>query len=192
MTKFVVNVQEPTPIEQQREKEREKYEWLARNRESYGASFHGRAAIDLVLAFKPQLVIDLGCGRNQFVDELRRRRVDALGVDFVYPEAQIQAPMHKTGLIGGTADVVTAFDALEHVLPEDVPRVLREAKRLARPGGWFVFSIATRPSKITVKGENLHPTVRDLGWWVREISKVGVVEQRRAAGRYIQGRFTRS
>ena len=171
--------------------ERSKYMALAsRQRSAYGATNHGRDAIAIVKRWKPRFVVDFGCGRNDFIADLRRHGIDGVGVDFAFPEADIKKPMHDTGLVEGVADVVTSFDALEHLLTEDVIPVLNEMKRLARRRAWFCFSICTRPSRITVKGENLHPTVRPLSWWVDVIGRVGVVSDTRAAGRYLTGRFT--
>ncbi|MEL6499724.1 MAG: methyltransferase domain-containing protein [Planctomycetota bacterium] len=177
-------------LDARREHERSKYVELAsRTNSSYGASNHGRDAITIVKRWKPRLVMDFGCGRNDFITELRRHGIDGLGVDFAFPEADVNKPMHETKLVEGVADVVTSFDALEHVLTEDVVPVLNEMRRVARPRAWFCFSICTRPSRITVAGENLHPTVRPLAWWVDVIGRVGMVNDTRAGGRYVTGRF---
>jgi len=177
-------------IDTRREHERSKYVELAsRPNSSYGTSNHGRDAIPIVKRWKPQLVVDFGCGRNDFVAELRRHGIEGLGVDFAFPEADINKPMHETNLVEGVADVITSFDALEHLLIEDVVPVLTEMRRVARLRSWFCFSICTRPSRITVGGENLHPTVRPLSWWVDVIGRVGVVHDTRASSRYITGRF---
>lgn len=178
-------------LDTRREHERSKYITLAtRPGSAYGATNHGRDAIAIVKRWKPRFVVDLGCGRNDFITDLRRHGIDGIGVDFAFPEADIKKPMHDTGLVEGVADVVTSFDALEHLLIEDVVPVLTEMKRVARPRAWFCFSICTRPSRITVRGENLHPTVRPLSWWVDVIGRVGIVNATRVHGRYITGRFT--
>ena len=133
------------------------------------------------------MVVDFGCGRNDFIHHLRRLSIDGLGIDFAFPEADIAKPMHSTGLLDGIADVVTSFDAMEHLLIQDVGPVLNEMKRIARPKAWFCFSISTRPSRITVQGENLHPTVRPKNWWIEQINRIGVVDA--TNNRYITGRF---
>ena len=185
MTSTVTN-----DLNARRELERSKYVALAsRPSSAYGATNHGRDAIAIVKSWKPRFVVDFGCGRNDFIAELRRHGIDGVGVDFAFPEADIKKPMHDTGLVEGVADVVTSFDALEHLLTEDVVPVLNEMQRVARPRAWFCFSVCTRPSRITVKGENLHPTVRPLSWWVDVIGRVGVVNATRVSGRYITGRF---
>lgn len=180
-------------LDTRREHERGKYVSLAAAPGSrYGATNHGAAAIPLVQRIKPtpRLVVDFGCGRNDFVRAVRRLGIDGLGIDFAFPEADVPRAMHKTGLLDGVADVVTSFDALEHLLPEDVDAVLAEMRRVARSRAQFVFSICTRPSKNTVAGEGLHPTVQPLAWWLERIGRVGTVTAPRAEGRYIVGRFT--
>lgn len=180
-------------LEYRREHERKKYIALAARPASpgigYGATNHGAAAIPLVLKCKPRLVVDFGCGRNLFIQHLRRIGIDGLGVDFAFPEADVPRAMHKTGLLDGVADVVASFDALEHLLPEDVDAVLAEMQRVGRPWARFVFSICTRPSRTTVAGEGLHPTVQPLAWWLERIGRVGTVTAPKAEGRYIVGRF---
>ncbi|MEX2218843.1 MAG: methyltransferase domain-containing protein [Phycisphaerales bacterium] len=188
----------PTPafsgLDARREHERGKYVTLATrpaaNGAGYGSTNHGRAAIPLIQRLKPRFVVDFGCGRNDFVGGLRRLGIEGLGIDFAFPEADVPKAMHKTGLLDGVADVVASFDALEHLLPEDVDAVLAEMQRVARPRAHFMFSICTRLSKTMVAGEGLHPTVKPLAWWLDRIGRVGKVTAAKAEGRYIVGRFT--
>ncbi len=179
-------------LDARRDHERAKYlELASRPGSAYGSTNHGRHAVPIVRSWKPRFVVDFGCGRNDFIRHLRRLGIDGLGVDFAFDDADVVKPMHVTGLVEGVADVVTCFDALEHLLPEDVNPVLAEMRRVARPRGWFCVSVCTRPSRITALGENLHPTVRPINWWLDRIGRVGAVTDRRAGGRYIIGRFTR-
>lgn len=180
----------PTTLDTRREKERAKYVVLATKPGStYGSTNHGKLAVPIIQKFKPRFVVDFGCGRNDLVRDLRRLGIDGLGVDFAFPDADLVRPMHKTALHAGLADVVTSFDALEHLLPEDVDAVLAEMRRVAVPRGRFIFSICTRPSATTVAGEGLHPTVRPLEWWLERIARVGVAGRPQAGSRYIVGRF---
>ncbi len=180
----------PTVLDARREQERAKYVALAAKPGStYGSTNHGKLAIPIIQKFKPRFVVDFGCGRNDLVRDLRRLGIDGLGVDFAFPDADLIRPMHQTALHAGVADVVTSFDALEHLLPEDVDAVLAEMRRVAEPSGHFVFSICTRPSKTTVAGEGLHPTVRQLDWWLDRIARVATVSNPRAERRFIVGRF---
>lgn len=175
-------------LEHHRAHERGKYlELAARPGSSYGSTNHGRDAAAIIQRWTPRLVVDFGCGRNDFIGHLRRLGIDGLGIDFAFEDADVLMPMHATGLVDSVADVVTSFDAMEHLLPRDVGPVLNEMHRVARAGGRFCFSICTRPSRITVHGENLHPTVRPMRWWIEQINRVGVVEH--ANSKYITGRF---
>jgi len=161
----------------------------AKSGSTYGSTNHGKLAVPIIQKFKPRFVVDFGCGRNDLVRDLRRLGIDGLGVDFAFPDADLVRPMHNTALHADVADVVTSFDALEHLLPEDVDAVLAEMRRVAKPRGYFVLSISTRPSKTTVAGEGLHPTVRPLDWWLDRIGRVGTVTNPRAERRFIVGRF---
>jgi len=157
----------PAALDTRREKERAKYVALAaKSGSTYGSTNHGKLAVPIIQKFKPRFV-----------------------VDFAFPDADLVRPMHSTALHAGVADVVTSFDALEHLLPEDVDAVLAEMRRVAKPRGYFVLSISTRPSKTTVAGEGLHPTVRPLDWWLDRIGRVGTVTNPRAERRFIVGRF---
>lgn len=155
--------------------ERAKYLALRDELPGYGSSQHGSGARGLIAENCPRLVVDLGCGRNEFCRSLRREDgVNAIGVDFVFEEADIVAPMHAVPLETGCANIVTAFDSLEHLLPEEVDAVIAEMGRLACNGGRFVGTISTRPSEIR---EGLHPTVRPLEWWCRRLSAVMRIDQ---------------
>ncbi len=153
-------------LDSRREHERKKYVALASRSAApgagYGSTNHGASAIPIVQRLKPRFVVDFGCGRNDFIGALRRLGMDGLGIDFAFPEADIPRAMHKTGLVDGVADVVTSFDALEHLLSEDVDAVFAEMRRVGRPRAHFVFSICTRPSRTTVAGEGC---TRRCGRW---------------------------
>lgn len=170
-----------------REIERHKYVQLRQQRPSYGSSCHGRRALNLVMGWNPRSLIDFGCGGNEFVGMVHERGGQGRGVDFANERADVIAPMHATGLPDSSADVVTAFDSLEHVLPEDVEAVLREMRRVGKPGGRFVFSISTVPSRITVNGQNLHPTVQSIAWWLNRIRRHGTAHLQRG---YIVGQWS--
>lgn len=172
------------PLDERRERERQKYVKLADESPKYGATNHGRDAIELVAKLKPGYVVDLGCGRNEWVKMLRDRLpgVRAEGVDFAFDEADIKAPMHELPLADNCADVVTAFDSLEHLLPDEVDAVLDEVARILKPGGTFIASICYRPSRIKVNGEGLHPTVEPEEWWIAKLARFGAVHRE---GRYL-------
>lgn len=170
-----------------REHELKKYRHLAKTNPNYGATCHGRDAVDLVCGWKPKRVLDCGCGRNGFKELLKPHGVEVFGADPVFPEADFTASMHSLPFRAEAFDGVTAFDVLEHLIPEDVVDVLDELRRVTKPGGHFCFSIAYTPSRHTVNGENLHPTVRTESWWTRQIRRVS--KDLHKQGRYLHGSF---
>ena len=173
-------------LHQQRNKEKAKYVELQAWMPSYGSSNHGQDALEYVLGKKPNLVVDFGCGRNNFIEALKTEGVKGIGVDFVYQEADIVAPMHEIPLENDSVDFVTAFDSLEHLLTEDVDLVLGEMKRIATPQADFCFSISYVSSNILVHNENLHPTVKSEYWWKQKIKTIGDAS---SMGKYLIGTF---
>lgn len=157
----------------QRERERQKYVALL-GHPTYGGKNHGLPAIPFIQTIRPRALLDLGCGRNKLCKMLRESgEIGATGVDFAFPDADIIAPMHRVPVADRSADCITAFDSLEHLLPEEVDEVIDEMNRIARPGARFVATIAS------FKHRDLHPTVRPLEWWLRKLSRVMRIDQRK-------------
>ena len=171
---------------QQRNKEKAKYVELQAWMPRYGSSNHGQDALGYVVDKKPNLVVDFGCGRNNFIEALKTEGVKGVGVDFVYQEADIVAPMHEIPLEDDSVDFITAFDSLEHLLAEDVGLVLEEMKRIATPQADFCFSISYEPSNILVHNENLHPTIKSECWWKGKLKTIGDTS---SMGKYLIGTF---
>ena len=93
--------------------------------------------------------VDLGCGCGGFLAELARRYAVVVGID-AYGESLAVARSRAAGavlvegdacrvpLAGDQFDLAVALDVLEHLEPA---RLLREARRLVRPGGWLLVSV---------------------------------------------------
>ncbi len=133
---------------------------------SYGHSNHGARMLDKLSSAKS--LLDVGCGHNEFVIELQRRGCqNSIGVDFSCPGADVIYDI-TDGLPfdSKSFEWVTAFDVLEHIRMEHILGVLEEMQRVSEK---FCFSIAFRPSSILANGENLHPTVKPMEWWLENI-----------------------
>lgn len=140
----------------------------------YGHSNHGSKAVTLVeqrlKVYGPALV-DVGCGHNEFAKNLRQRLpVRAVGVDFACPGADIVAAADVLPFEDKEFGVVTSFDMLEHLRPDEVDGVLKEFARVAHS---FVFSISYQPSRVKWSGETLHPSVFPESWWINKIIAAG-------------------
>jgi len=174
-------------INAKREHERSKYIQIM-STTNYGSSNHGKKAYEMVKSMRPSFIVDFGCGKNTFIKDMKEFGINGVGVDFAAKEADVKRPMHDTLIKPGTADLVTAFDSMEHLLPEEVDDVLNEMKRVAKPSAKFIFSISTVPSNVLVNEENLHPTVREKEWWKNKINRIAIVDQNSQNG-YITGKF---
>jgi 2-polyprenyl-3-methyl-5-hydroxy-6-metoxy-1,4-benzoquinol methylase len=94
-------------------------------------------------------VLDIGCGRGEFVEMLREKGVDARGIDLdpdavAYcqerglPVTQAEATIYLNGLQDGALDGIFMAQVAEHLAPSTLQRVLTLASAKMRPGGILV------------------------------------------------------
>ncbi len=159
----------------QRSRECGKYETIYHSDDpyysEYGRKNHGAGSLDWLLAQKPLSVCDVGAGYGDFARMLEEAGVPTvLSVDFAPPNGKvIKASAHDLPFGNNSIEWLTAFDLLEHLLPDEVDEVLNEFNRVASRG--FVFSISYTESNFKVDGEGLHPTVRSEDWWIDTIQR---------------------
>ncbi len=162
------------------------YSSTDRKYKTYGRTAHGTKAIPLVERLNPSSILDIGCGWNNFLKDIKQQlpNTKTVGVDFACPGADVIADV-TVGLpfVGAEFDLATSFDVLEHLVPDDVNRALNEIHRVSRK---FVFSICYRDSVNRWKGLTLHPTVRPQEWWIEQIYCAGA-ENISVVGKYITG-----
>lgn len=135
-------------------------------------------------------LLDVGCGHNEFVASVREARpeIRAVGTDFACASADVRADATKLPFADKTFDALTAFDMLEHLLPDQVELVLQGFARISKA---FVFSISHVPSVNKWQGEGLHPTVQPEDWWLAQIERAGGIDIHKE-GKYIVGRWNGS
>lgn len=171
--------------------ELEKYRGIYSSKEltwqPYGHENCGGGAMRFMKDWKFSSLLDVGCGHNEFVKNLRRSHPElhTVGVDFACPGADLIAPASALPFADKEFDVLTSFDALEHLEPEEVTPSLSEFARVSRR---FCFSICHRASVFLWQGENLHPTVQPESWWIEQIALAGGRGVQKE-GRYLHGEW---
>jgi ubiquinone/menaquinone biosynthesis C-methylase UbiE len=184
-------------LEERRAEERAKYEAIyagkvvgkseeeRKNYAAYGHNNHGRDAWQVVFDLHPRSICDVGTGGGEFPRMCWRSSLfsKVYGFDFALSDKVaetkregtrtlniLKAPAHALPIPDKSIDLLTSFDMLEHLVEEEVPDVFREFARVTRRH--MLFSISTRPSSIKVEGKTLHPTVRPMPWWLKQIEDV--------------------
>jgi SAM-dependent methyltransferase len=109
-------------------------------------------------------LIDVGCGAGEFVYLLRRRQVDASGIEPGHEYAQfarrtlgipIQTATVETAVVSpASQDVVTMFHALEHV--PDPKRVLTTVRGWLKKGGLAVVEVPNVEATVQAPSHRFH------------------------------------
>ena len=116
-------------------------------------------------------IADLGCGVGKFPlwikDNFPQHIV--IGIEPVFLPNSSDYPQvswingDSTNIPLEHVDILTSFDVMEHIHPDEIEKSLKE---IARVTDHYICKICTKPSKSKgVDGEDLHPTVKPLIWW---------------------------
>ena len=117
-----------------------------------------RVYLDLFAGASP--VLDVGCGRGEFLDLCREAGIEARGVD---TDAGMVARCREAGLTVEQADALAALEAtpdgslggifcaqvIEHLVPETLIALVRLAYAKLRPGG-ILLCETPNPASLTV------------------------------------------
>jgi hypothetical protein len=106
-------------------------------------------------------------------------------VDFSCPSADVNADILDLPFQNKEFDLITSFDVMEHLTPDQVVVALDEMARISQR---YCFSISYVESVTKWKDQTLHPTVRNEQWWMDRIREAGGTIGKQ--GRYLVGKWT--
>ena len=140
---------------------------------NYGHTNHGDKWLIDILELNPASWLDIGCGHNTLIKHIKLYLDDAWGVDFACPSADQNCDMLDLPFADNRWDIVSAFDVMEHLLPEQIDTGLSE---MARVGKRFVFTISYYKALMEINGKNAHPTVWSAEKWIAKIEQYGTID----------------
>ena len=125
-----------------------------------GVSALKRRQVGLLAPGPGRRVLDLGCGRGEVLLACARAGAEVCGLDYAaaavaisretladVPGAEVvQGDVTRLPWPAGHFDAVLNGDVIEHVVPEDALRMLREVHRVLKPGGRLV--VHTAPNRL--------------------------------------------
>lgn len=132
----------------------------------------------LVDYFKPQSVIDYGCGcgfylesaLNKGVKDLKGYELSQIALSYAHPSIKKYISIEDCGRLIPTKkyDMVICVEVVEHIKPEDTDNILTNLKNSL--GGVLVFSAAR-----IGQGGTGHINLRDRSFYVDWFEKNGLV-----------------
>jgi len=147
-------------------------EWLRASRSTNRYS----TLADFVLhTAQPRTALDVGCGKGDLVNELRKRGIKAWGIDasqYIFNEGFASEYLFIFDILSDpwffgekVFDVVCVFEVLEHFLEEDIENVVSKICFSAK--NYIVGSISDDPNPPE------HFTIKNRSWWDNMFTKKG-------------------
>ena len=117
-------------------------------------------------AYPEALVLDLGCGRGEWLELLQKNSIAAMGVDLdtgmleacqqINLKVQCQDALESLKqLEDGSASVVSAFHLVEHLPFDRVKDLVAECHRVLKPGGLLIME-TPNPENFMVATHNFY------------------------------------
>ncbi len=167
--------------------EQKRYKKYIKQSPNYGGNNLGKPIIShLFRIYKPNSILDIGCGHNKFCYMIRKNyRCRCVGVDFAHPKADMQCLASNLPFEDNQFEWVTTFDMMEHLLTEEIDLVLTEFCRVAQIG--LILSISYEPALKTRRGRNFHLTIRPHQWWINKLYNYIYIHRHSMDNKFIIG-----
>jgi 2-polyprenyl-3-methyl-5-hydroxy-6-metoxy-1,4-benzoquinol methylase len=103
---------------------------------------------DLIDSYNKDInILDICCGSGYFLDRLKEKGFKNISgadlgnylADRQHKHTKVDLNTEKIPLLDSSFDVVTCFQGMEHL--ENYFLIVREVKRILKPGGTFIFSV---------------------------------------------------
>jgi len=156
-------------------------------------------ALMIKLFLHPKTVLDVGCGKGTLVLWLRRLGVEAFGVDlsdYTLKNAPASARkyLRRANVLdlpfkSGSFDLVTTFALLEHIPEKDLPKAIKECRRVAKRQTLHKIYGTSRFEQIFPVKDPTHVTVRSYRWWQKLFQQLNLRPSKKFLPRWEAGIF---
>lgn len=122
--------------------------------------------VDKVMREKEDSVLDIGCGRGEWLELLKENQMDALGIDLnqsMVKESrsrglkaqQMDALLYLQSLEDNSLTLISGFHIVEHLPFETLLAIFHESHRVLKSGGMILFE-TPNPENIKVGSCNFY------------------------------------
>ncbi len=135
----------------------------------YGHSNEGKSYTNEIIAMKPSSILDIGCGWNEMVKNLKTKGIqNSVGLDCSCPGADVIASAHNLPFEDNSFDLIISFDCMEHIPAEEVESCFSEFSRVSDR---IFIKICLTKNTTLIDGETLHTCVKPKSWWLTIVEK---------------------
>lgn len=143
--------------------------------ELYGSLCHAKNVLDYISTLNFKSVLDIGCGRGQFIELMIKQNKKAFGCDIsqvLINKLHLPGAILRWGSMSeipfqNSFDLVTAFDVLEHIPEAEIEMSLVELNRVTKKDA--IVSLAWHTDKKW--NMDLHVTIKNENWWNTKLKK---------------------
>jgi len=106
---------------------------------------------ELLKPYKNQLILDAGCGDGRLCYELKKEKVNLVGVDFskrairfakaFNPEVKFFVQDLEKLRISEKFDYIVFMETLEHIIPNRIPKILDNFSKVLKENGKLIITV---------------------------------------------------